>query len=168
MNIPEGMTEEEVLKTIDLVIGRIAPRYTFYGFQLEDIQQESFIICLKALERYEVGRPLENFLSFNLANRLKNLIRDNHYSKDDSEDKKKIMMPGQLSNEESSHYYSNSVADKMNIRDLVSAIDERLPSMYREDYVKLINGITIPKKQKDDLIQKIKDIALEEGYEEDF
>jgi DNA-directed RNA polymerase specialized sigma24 family protein len=168
MNIPEGMTEEEVLKTIDLVIDRIAPRYTFYGFQLEDIQQESFIICLKALEKYEVGRPLENFLSFSLANRLKNLIRDNHYSKDDNEEKKKIIMPGQLSNEESSHYYNNCVADKMNIRDLISAIDKRLPSMYREDYIKLINGVTIPKKQRDELIKKIKDIAIEEGYEDNF
>lgn len=167
MIIPEGMQEEEVLEVINVVVNRIAPKYTFYGFEVEDLKQESFIICLKALERYEVGRPLENFLSYNLSNRLKNLIRDNHYSKDDNEDKKKVVMPGQLSNEDTSSYYNNSITDKMNLRDLVDIVNEQLPSVYREDYIKMINGITIPKKQREELIEVIKNIAIDSGYDEE-
>ena len=37
------------------------------------------MICMDALNRYDQKRPLENFLSVNLSNRLKNFIRDNHY-----------------------------------------------------------------------------------------
>ena len=73
------MTDEQVLETMDLVINRIAPRYTFYGYAVNDIKQESYIICIEALERYDEKRPLENFLSVNLSNRLKNFIRDNYF-----------------------------------------------------------------------------------------
>ena len=79
MKIPSNMTDEQVLETMELVINRIAPRYTFYGYTVSDIKQESYIICIEALERYDEKRPLENFLSVNLSNRLKNFIRDNYF-----------------------------------------------------------------------------------------
>ena len=62
MNIPDGMTEQEVVDQIEKVCNRIAPRYTFYGYALDDIKQEAFIICMEALNRYDNSRPLENFL----------------------------------------------------------------------------------------------------------
>ena len=77
MRIPSGMTEEQVINTITTVCDRISPKYTFYGYTVDDIKQESFIICIEALNRYEEGRPLENFLSVNLSNRLKTFMRDN-------------------------------------------------------------------------------------------
>ena len=49
MKIPKGMTEEEVVRQINKVCDRISPRYTFYGYTIEDIKQESFIICMEAL-----------------------------------------------------------------------------------------------------------------------
>ena len=96
MKIPKGLSEEETIDKINLVVQRISPRYTFASYDVDDIKQEAFIICYNALERYDpkVG-PLENFLSINLSNRLKNFIRDNHYKKDD-EQKKKIMSPSPL------------------------------------------------------------------------
>ena len=76
-------TDEESLEIIDIVVNRIAPKYTFNGYDIDDIKQESFIICLEALKRYDNKRPLENFLSVNLSNRLKNFVRDNFgHSKD--------------------------------------------------------------------------------------
>ena len=79
MNIPKNMTKEEVLDKIKLVVDRISPKYTFHGYDVDDIKQEAFMICMDALDRYDQKRPLENFLSVNLSNRLKNFVRDNHY-----------------------------------------------------------------------------------------
>lgn len=95
MKIPKNLKEDEVLDKIELVINRIAPKYTFHGYDLNDIKQEAFIICYEALERYDQKRPLENFLSVNLSNRLKNFIRDNNFTKS-SEDKRKVLSPKQL------------------------------------------------------------------------
>ena len=99
MHIPSNMTEQEVVDTITLVVDRISPRYTFHGYQLDDIKQEAFILCMDALPRYDESRRLENFLSVHLSNRLKNFVRDNHFmTKEDP--KAKVIMPGQLSNED--------------------------------------------------------------------
>ena len=92
------MTEEQVMDTIMLVVNRTAAKYTFYGYTVDDIKQEAFIICMDALDRYQEGRPLENFLAVHLSNRLKNFVRDNHFNKNE-EEKAKVLMPGQLSND---------------------------------------------------------------------
>ena len=57
MKIPKNLKEDEVLDKIELVINRIAPKYTFHGYDLNDIKQEAFIICYEALERYDQKRP---------------------------------------------------------------------------------------------------------------
>ena len=76
MKIPNNMTEEQVMKTIMLVVNRTASKYTFYGYDSDDIKQEAFIICMDALNRYDSKRPLENFLAVHLSNRLKNFTVD--------------------------------------------------------------------------------------------
>jgi len=39
MKIPKGMTEQQVIDQINIVCNRIAPRYTFYGYTVDDIKQ---------------------------------------------------------------------------------------------------------------------------------
>ena len=56
MNIPKNMTKEEVLEKIDLVVNRISPKYTFHGYDVDDIKQEAFMICMDALDRYDQKR----------------------------------------------------------------------------------------------------------------
>ena len=51
MNIPKNMTKEEVLDKIKLVVDRISPKYTFHGYDVDDIKQEAFMICMDALDR---------------------------------------------------------------------------------------------------------------------
>jgi hypothetical protein len=63
MRIPDGMTEGDVMITIERVSSRIAPKYVTYGYTLDDMKQEAFIMCVEALPRYDNKRPLENFLS---------------------------------------------------------------------------------------------------------
>lgn len=164
MKIPPGMTEEELISKLEVIIERIAPKYTFYGYSVDDLKQEAFIICIDGLDRYDPKQPLENFISSHLSNRLKNLIRDNHFNKVDDEEKKKIKMPGQLSNESETHYYETFMIDSLDVKELVALIDDKLPYEYRANYLKLLNNVHIPKKDKEELILIIQEIAEQSGY----
>tara|TARA_A100001201_G_scaffold22934_1_gene25855 strand:+ start:2044 stop:2553 length:510 start_codon:yes stop_codon:yes gene_type:complete len=164
MITPPDMTEQQVLEKIQLVVDRISPRYVFSGYDIDDIKQEAFIICVKALERYnyKVG-PLENFLSINLSNRLKNFIRDNYYKKGD-DDKKKVMNPSPLSYD----YIDESVPieRKILLKEISSIVDDSLPSELRCDYLKLMGGNSIPKKRKLEIMEAVYEILKEHGYDE--
>ena len=166
MKIPKNMTKTEVIDKIQLVVDRIAPKYTFHGYDVDDMKQEAFIICIDALDRYDQKRPLENFLSVNLSNRLKNLVRDNYCTYKDIE-KKKVMAPAPLISDNIVDTRRTDHSSKVNTREASDIIDEHLPVELRADYLKMINDVYILKKKKDEILLVIKDILKEHGYEQD-
>ena len=96
MQVPQNMSEEETVEIIQRVVDRTAPKYTFYGYTVADMKQEAFIICMDALPRYDGERPLENFLAVHLSNRMKNFVRDNHFTQNDDPTRINIIQPAQL------------------------------------------------------------------------
>ena len=42
MHIPSNMTPQNVIDQIEIVVNRIAPKYTFYGYDTNDMKQEAF------------------------------------------------------------------------------------------------------------------------------
>ena len=149
-----------------LVINRTAPKYTFYGYEVDDIRQEAFIICSDALERYKEGRPLENFLAVHLSNRLKNFVRDNHFTKNE-QDKAKVVMPGQLSDDNSIPSPQSLQAkqlERIDTKEIKKIIDIKLPAQYRADYLKVVNDVYVPKKQKEEVLEAIEQILKEHGH----
>ena len=163
MKIPNNMTEDQVMKTISLVVNRTASKYTFYGYDTDDIKQEAFIICMDALNRYDSKRPLENFLAVHLSNRLKNFVRDNHYMKDEDE-KRRIVMPGQLANEEYILDKQEENQDRLDCDDMIVLLDIKLPATYRSDYLKIINDVYVPKRRKEEVLDIIYEILEEHGH----
>jgi len=167
MRIPKGMTEDQVVSQINVVCERIAPKYIFYGYTKEDIMQESFIICIEALNRYEEGRPLENFLSVNLSNRLKTFMRDNYFIGNSNEARKKLAQPSQLEYEDKLLDDSEeNPYDNLDFKDMVLAIDKHIPASIRMDYLKIVNDIYIAKQRREEVIDIIKTILQEHGYYE--
>jgi RNA polymerase sigma factor (sigma-70 family) len=160
MKIPKNMKEEEVIDVIENVINKISPKYTFKDYDLEDIKQESFIICIDALNRYDGKRPLENFLSVHLSNRLKNFIRDNHYVKDNIH-KKKIKAPQYIIDDNYINTDYDLESEIIN-KEIFDKIDEELPASLREDYLKILNNISITKQRKEKLFDTIKRILTDE------
>ena len=169
MEIPKGMTEQQVVDQITKVCNRISPRYTFYGYTVDDIKQEAFIICMEALSRYDGIRPLENFLSVNLSNRLKNFVRDNHFSSEDNEDRIKISQPAQLDYEnniiDEEEKYSITY-DSIQKKDISHLIDKHISSNMRMDYLKIINDVYVSKQRKREILDAINEILEENGYGE--
>lgn len=161
MKIPKNMTEDQVINQILKVVDKIAPKYAFQGYEVDDIKQEAFIICIEALERYDENRPLENFLSVNLSNRLKNFVRDN-FSFSNNQERRNILSPIQLSYEE--NIIDENVDDKISADDLEDLILDKLPAKYRSDYLKYTQDVAIPKKNKDELFDVLRRILEENDY----
>ena len=153
------MTEKEVHETFMLVINKIAPKYVFDGYDLNDIKQEAYIICISAMDRYEDGRPLENFLSVNLSNRLKNLLRDNNIY-NTNEVKKQISHPVSLS--QCSNVIDEKDFELTEWEEIKDKIDGKIPLELRKDYLKLVSGIAVKPKQKQEVISAIKEILKNE------
>ena len=170
MKIPNNMTEQQVIDQINIVVNRIAPRYTFYGYTVDDIKQESFIICMEALNRYDQKRPLENFLSVNLSNRLKNFVRDHHFVGDDNPERQRVIQPAQLEYEDGivdeERKYAISY-DSIEEQNMVQIIDQHLPANMRMDYLKIINDIYVTKQRKDEIIDTINMLLKDYGYEQE-
>ena len=165
MKIPKNLSREEVIHQIHTVVNRIAPKYTFTGYEIDDIKQEAFIICMDALERYDESRPLENFLSVHLSNRLKNFVRDNFHTKHE-QDKKKVLVPKSLNDADSIIDGESDCDVSIDARAMQKIIDKYLPSDLRADYLKIISDVYVPKKTRNNIIEKIKELLAEHGYEE--
>jgi len=165
MILPSGMDEKSVLQQIDKIVNRISPKYVFYGYTVDDIKQESFLICMEGLRRYDASRPLENFLSVHLSNRLKNFIRDNHFTKSENDERVKILKPVQLDYENSIVDNEEDESEPIDVSDMKKIIDRKLPASYRLDYLKMINDVYISKQRREEIIVVIKDILSEHGYE---
>lgn len=168
MKIPKNMTEQEVIDQINIVCNRIAPKYTFYGYTVDDIKQESFIICMEALNRYDEARPLENFLSVNLSNRLKNFVRDNHFTVDNNIERQKVYQPAQLEHEDSLvKFEEDTLFDDIDKNIIIEVIDNYLPATMRMDYLKMINDVYITKTRREEIMLAINELLAEYGYNEE-
>ena len=169
MKIPNNMKEDAVISVINKVVDKTAAKYTFYGYTVDDIKQESFIICIEALERYDQKRPLENFLSVNLSNRLKNFVRDNYFVSNTDQERVKLIQPAQLDYEESligEEDEIDTLYQNIDVREYATLIDIHLPSSMRMDYLKMINGVYVTKQRKEEIIDYIKDNIMDIQYEE--
>ena len=77
VEIPKGMTEEEVLRVIESVVNILAYNFKFGYFDLDDMKQQGRMYALEALPRFnpKLGN-LHSFLRSHVRNRFLNLQRD--------------------------------------------------------------------------------------------
>ena len=162
MITPSGMNQDEVLSTMRKVIEKIAPRYVTHGYTVGDMQQEAYIMCMEALPRYDSTRPLENFLSVHVSNRMKNFLRDNVKIKD--EKKHKIVKPSQLTHD-IERSCENNVEERMDYKEMSTIVDENMPAAMRMDYLKMVNEFYVPKHRRKEIVEFIEDLLKEHGYE---
>jgi DNA-directed RNA polymerase specialized sigma subunit len=156
------MKESEVVSQIMAIVDRIAPKYSFNGYSVDDIKQEAFIICMDALDRYDPNRPLENFLSVHLSNRLKNFVRDNYFTKNDDDSKKKLLSAKSIISDDVSMEETDYI-ENVDINDIKQLIDKHLPMTYRADYLKIINNVYVPKKRREEVLEFIKQMVENNG-----
>jgi hypothetical protein len=150
------------------VSNRLASKYTFPNYEKDDIIQEAFIIGMEAMNRYDGVRPLENFLSIHIKNRLSNLKRDNYYRPDEGKakeiqsGKKKLLDAGSI---DSIKYLvvNSECSTSLEEREVYEYIDIHLPANMRSDFLRFKNDLPLTKTKKINLINQLKEI-LERFY----
>lgn len=179
------------LEIIQKVANHIAPRYTFGYYDVEDIEQECFILALEAINKYDpkLG-SLENFLYTCLHNGLKNFLRKNYYRKTfvcnycNGEDphceychrrkwrfeiKKNLMEPididGVNCNGESNISENQNLQEKMELDEVFTIINKHLEIPLRIDYLKMLEGLHVPKVKREIIEKRIVEILQEYGYD---
>ncbi|MCK5608637.1 hypothetical protein KAR91_42535 [Candidatus Pacearchaeota archaeon] len=164
MKIPQGLNEEFVSATIIKIAKRLAPKYVFSGYDVEDIEQEAFLIGIKGLEKYDPSRPLENFMYTHINNRLKTFKRDNYYRLDYGTEaqkiqdrKKNLLEPVSI---EAVHTVcaTDQTTNNAQMKEVLELIDRKLPAHLRRDYLKLQSNSPLPKSRKAYIIQVIEQI----------
>ena len=76
-------------------------------------------------------------------------------------------MPGQLSDDNNVVSPQSPQADRleqMDTKEMQRIIDIKLPAQYRVDYLKIVNDVYVPKKQKAEVLEAIEQILKEHGY----
>ena len=164
MKLPNGLNEEFVIATIRKIAKRLAPRYVFTGYEIDDIEQEAFLIGIAGLSKYDTSRPLENFMYTHINNRLKTFKRDNYYRMDYGtsaqaiQDRKKNLLEPTSISDICSVYISDSVSSDVHLKETLELIDEKLPAHLRRDYLKLRANFFLPKNRKANIVEVIKQI----------
>ncbi len=163
MKIPSNLTEKEVVDTISKVCKKLAPKYVFASYEVDDIEQEAFMMGVEGLDRYDTNKPLENFMYTHINNRLKNFKRDNYYRFDYGnaqkiqDRKKSILEPVDIT---ALYCVStdDDTVDNAHLSEMLDLIDKKLPADLRSDYLKLRTNSPLPKGRKAIIIQAIEDI----------
>jgi len=157
------MTEEQVILTISKISSRLANKFTFANYEEEDIAQEAFIIGMDAMDRYDEKRPLENFLSVHIKNRLMNFKRDNYYRPDEGkaeqiqQGKKKLLEAQSVDTIQNFLTVAESSCS-LESRELLEYIDNHLPANMRSDYLRFRNEQSLTKTKKAKLVEELRAI----------
>jgi hypothetical protein len=75
--IPAGYTEKDVIRIIDRIARRLAPKFRFGYHAIEDMEQQARLFAWEALSAYDGRCQLNTFLFTHINNRLHNYKRDN-------------------------------------------------------------------------------------------
>ena len=194
--IPHGMTEEEVLQTINLIAIRLAGKFKFGYHELEDMKQQARLFAWEGLENYDGVRPLENFLWTHVRNRLYNFKRNNFGRPDkpcdtcpffdmsfnnsnnypckafDNEQecdlyagwlkrntaKRNIMNTANLDIDVKE---GNRLDEFLDQKHIFHIVDQGIPVYYREDWIRFINSLRLPKARRENIIDLIHQILEE-------
>ena len=164
MKIPDGVDESKVIDTIMKIAKRLAPKYVFTGYDIDDIEQEAFLIGVAGLEKYDPSRPLENFMYTHINNRLKTFKRNNYYRMDYGSSaqklqdrKRNLLEPICLDNIYNICSQDHIVSDA-HLNEILDLIDRKLPAHLRTDYLKLQSNSSLPKSRKAIVIDAIEKI----------
>jgi len=162
----------EQMQIIEKVISRTAPKYTFGYYEVEDIKQESYIICLDAMKNYDNNRPLENFLSKHLSNRLKDLKRNKYFRHNVqnesharlNESKKNLVDLKQFCQiAEYDHPLDEScLQEKISTEEALELVMDSISPSLRNDFLRMANGVAVSQSKKKNVIDAIKEILGED------
>lgn len=168
--------DQETLNIITEIAELVSSSNWIRGFDREDIKQEAIIIGMQGIEKYNKKTPLKQFLYTHIKHRLCSLRRK-HYTRNicscgkcvrckNKADKQRINHAASLE-DINENLFAYSVSSEFDTKELFEIIDLHLPAKYRDDYLKLINQVSIPSYKKKEVIKIVKEI-IRDKYDKDY
>jgi hypothetical protein len=166
MIIPPGLTENDVLEVIDDIAAKLSPKLAFGIHTMEDIRQEGRILALRGLEKFNhtlftaegMKQGLENFLRVHVNKRIRNHKRDNLGRTEKPvnpariaawEQRNKIrhnlMNPLDISEISYDIFLRDDVVEDAHYSQLIELIKRELSPELRSDFLRMCDGVRIPK-----------------------
>lgn len=161
MQIPE-----EHFKTINDLATLFGPKYKFGSYTNHDMIQEALCIGLEGYQRWDQSRPLVNFISKHISNRLKSFKRDNYFrpeggSVKNQEAKKKLAESG--NGEPCNIYISPSFINEIVNREYLETLDLLIPNDLRRIYLRMLDGAKINYIQRSKVVEFAKELLNGKG-----
>lgn len=151
MILPNDITEEEFIEALTRVNKKIRKKYSKCEIDIDDLTQETFFLAAEVCKKYkrETG-PLVNFLFISVDNRVKNLLRKyrNHNT-------------SAISMTDANEEFLYIIDYDARCDEIWALIDDQLPAVYREDYLRIKQGISVPRIRREKIISIIKGIIDE-------
>ena len=145
----EGYTEEEVTAAI-MEITALFRNYSFDIYDGDDIQQELYMICVKALPKFdpEKNKNLHAFLYKHCSYRILTFIRDHSpkLSPEHSELLEKVVQP-------------TNNSEMLSIKE---KIEKEFCFTDLRDFKRMSRGVSIPRSRKLGLTEMLKNLIKEE------
>ena len=196
VKIPDNHNEQEVIDIIDGIANRLCYKFKFGYHSPEDMKQQARLFAWEGLEKYDGKRPLENFLWTHVRKRLYNFKRNN-YSRlekpcdtceffinkkctafDDQEECN--LYKGWLDRNNAKKNLMHSVSVEYDQKDkdipslstlfakeVIDLLDEQLHVKFREDWIRFLNNLRLPKNRKNRLLEEIYELLKENGIDEE-
>lgn len=174
--------DQAILELIEKIASRLAPRFTFGHYDVDDIKQEIFLIALKGLPKHDASRgTLSTYLHRYCYSRLKNFKRDNFFRQEydcvvcgchdpycdkclkrqwKMEGKSGLLEPQDIHGikHDPSMTIHHDYLDKMAVDELQEIINREIPVSMREDYLRIIEGLYVHKSKRAKIEELLKSI----------
>ena len=119
---------------------------------------------MEALERYDEGKPIENFLFVHIGNRLKNFKRDNYFRHDEGKAekvqkrKRNLLEPANLE-DFSVAKGGDDLSIKISDQEIIELVKRNIPANMRADFLRLCAGVTLPKARRLEIMAVVRRIV---------
>lgn len=155
------MPNQEQLEIIYTIAKQLSSNKWIPGYDKEDIEQEAIIIGIKGTHRYNGSIPFDKFIGNHMRNRLITLRRDKYIKPGCScgecnkcNINSSIVSIMSASDQDISENFCDNSFNDIESQDLLEYLDDFIPADLREDYLKLLSGVSVQPNKK----EKIKDI----------
>lgn len=187
--------EAEIVRVMQRVCRMLAPQFKFGYHSVEDIEQQGVIEAIEVLAedgKYDVSRPLENFLYVHVHNSLSN-FRRKHFMRYEPPCgccdphlppafpcskfrdwqsrnfvKRNLMQPLDMANvadeSEVGLRDESVVEDDAMASELRALLDGELPVELRKDYLQMLDGKLLPKARRERVREAVLEIMRGRGY----
>lgn len=168
-NLPPGISEEKFISIVNDIVSKLSRKLLLVSHDMSDIRQQGWVLALEGVAKFDpntqpdkpLEQALENFLRVHVINRLKSYRRDRLGSSEKPtspksllswerrmQARRNILYPVDVYSLKQEIYFHDATIEDTHYRDLTQLIQQKLPVALRNDFLRMCDGVRIPKSRQ--------------------